>query len=187
MPRSRMAAALLCSLLFANTPAPAQQPTTTPTAQPSSTTAQPSSTPAGAQAQPTPDPNDPVQRIRDEGLNRSQLMQTLNYLTNVIGPRLTGSTNMRRANDWTKEKLAEWGLQNAHLEAWGPFGRGWTLRNFAAQVVEPQVFPLAAYPKAWSPSTAGVLTAEVVYVDAKDESGLEKFKGTLRSKATKPS
>src|SRR2546423_225796 len=175
MPRSRMAAALLCSLLFANTPAPAQQPTTTPTPQPSSTQ-------TGAQAQPTPDPNDPVQRIRDEGLNRSQLMQTLNYLTNVIGPRLTGSTNMKRANEWTRDKLTEWGLSNAHLEAWGPFGRGWTLKRFSAEVVEPQAFPLFAYPKAWSPPTAGPLTAEVVYVNAANEQELQKFKGTLRGK-----
>src|SRR5256714_2571226 len=175
MPRSRMAAALLCSLLFANTPAPAQQPTTTPTPQPSSTQ-------TGAQAQPTPDPNDPVQRIRDEGLNRSQLMQTLNYLTNVIGPRLTGSTNMKRANEWTRDKLTEWGLSNAHLEAWGPFGRGWTLKRFSAEVVEPQAFPLFAYPKAWSPPTAGPLTAEVIYVNATNEQELQKYKGTLRGK-----
>src|SRR5437763_173819 len=174
MLRSRMAAALLCSLLFANTHAPAQQPTTTPTPQPTSTQA--------AQVQPTPDPNDPVQRIRDEGLNRSQVMQTLNYLTNVIGPRLTGSTNMKRANEWTRAKLTEWGLSNAHLEAWGPFGRGWTLKRFSAEVVEPQAIPLFAYPKAWSPPTDGPLTAEVVYVSATNEQELQKYKGTLRGK-----
>src|SRR5207237_6243983 len=172
MLRRRMAAALLCSLLFANTPATAQQPTPTP---------QPTSTQA-AQVQPTPDANDPVQRIRDEGLNRSQVMQTLNYLTNVIGPRLTGSPNMRRANEWTRDKLTEWGLANAHLEAWGPFGRGWTLRRFSAEVVEPQAIPLFAYPKAWSPSTAGPLAAEVVYMNASNEQELEKYKGTLRGK-----
>src|SRR5215216_3973939 len=77
-----------------------------------------------------------VQRIRDEGLNRSQVMQTLSYLTDVIGPRLTGSPNLRRANEWTKTKLTEWGLQNAQLEPWGTFGRGWSLKRFSAQVVE---------------------------------------------------
>src|SRR5437588_5008969 len=182
MLRSRMAAALLCSLLFANTHAPAQQPTTTPTPRPSSTTAQPSSTQAGAQTAPTPDPNDPVQRIRDEGLNRSQVMQTLNYLTNVIGPRLTGSTNMKRANEVTPDKLTEWGLSNAHLEAWGPFGRGWTLKRFSAEVVEPQAIPLFAYPKAWSPPTDGPFTAEVVYMNATTEQELQKYNGTLRGK-----
>src|SRR3954466_15972124 len=174
MPRRRIVAALLCSLLFANFNAPAQTPTTAPQAQSTQTGA-----PGG---QPTPDPNDPVQRIRDEGMNRSQVMQTLNYLTNVIGPRLTGSPGMRRANEWTRDTLAKWGLVNAHLEPWGTFGRGWQLKRFSAEVVEPQVFPLNAYPKAWSPATRGPLTAEVVYVDAKDLQGLQKLKGTLRGK-----
>src|SRR5262245_32807218 len=69
-----------------------------------------------------PNTNDPIARIRDEGMNRSEVMQTLSYLTEVIGPRLTGSPNMKRANEWTRDKLASWGLTNAHLEAWGPFG-----------------------------------------------------------------
>jgi hypothetical protein len=173
--KRRNAAALLCALLlFANLPAAARQ--TTPAGAPQTPA------PQGAQAQPTPDPNDPVQRIRDEALNRSQIMQTLDQLTNVIGPRLTGSPGMRRANEWTRDKLAEWGLQNAHLEPWGTFGRGWALRHFSAEAVEPQVFPLNAYPKAWSPATTGAVTAEVVYVDAKDEQGLQKFKGQLRGR-----
>ena len=73
------------------------------------------------------DPNDPIERIKDEGMKRSQVMQTLSYLSDVIGPRLTASPNMKRANNWTRETLEKWGMQNAHLEAWGPFGRGWTL------------------------------------------------------------
>src|SRR5881392_1228780 len=73
--------------------------------------------------------NDPIARIRDEGLNRSEVMKTLSYLTDVIGPRLTGSPNMKRANEWTRDTMARWGLENAHLEAWGPFGRGWTLKR----------------------------------------------------------
>ncbi|HST51912.1 MAG TPA: M20/M25/M40 family metallo-hydrolase [Pyrinomonadaceae bacterium] len=174
MSRSRTAAALLCSLLFANTFVPAQTPATT--------TQQPSPTQPGAQAQTTPDTNDPVQRIRDEGLNRSQVMQTLDYLTNVIGPRLTGSPGMKRANEWTRDKLTAWGLENAHLEAWGPFGRGWVLKRFSAEAIEPQAFPLFAYPKAWSPPTAGPLTAEVVYVSASNEQELEKYKGQLKGK-----
>src|SRR5204863_3020501 len=85
--------------------------------------------------------NDPIYRIRDEGLNRSQVMQTLSYLSDVIGPRLTGSPNLKRANEWTRDKLTSWGLTNAHLEAWGPFGRGWSLKRFSAQVIEPQTIP----------------------------------------------
>src|SRR3979490_2083107 len=124
-----------------------------------------------------PDLNDPIVRIKDEGMNRSQVMQTLSYLSDVIGPRLTASPGMKRANNWTRETLEKWGMQNAHLEAWGPFGRGWSLKRFSAQVSEPLNIPLIAYPKAWSPSTEGPVTAEVIYVDAKNDAELEKFKG----------
>src|SRR5690242_19818698 len=129
-----------------------------------------------------PDPNDPVARIRDEGMNRSQVMQTLSYLSDVIGPRLTASPGMKRANEWTRDQLTKWGLQNAHLEAWGPFGRGWTLKRFSAQVTEPTAIPLIAYPKAWSPGLASPLTADVVYFDAKTEADFDKFKGKLNGK-----
>src|SRR5690349_10728558 len=71
--------------------------------------------------------NDPIVRIRDEGLNHSHVMEILEYLTDVIGPRLTGSPNLKRANDWTRDQFLSWGMTNAHLEAWGPFGRGWSL------------------------------------------------------------
>src|SRR5687768_2246971 len=129
---------------------------------------------------PAPDPNDPIQRIKEEGTKRSEVMQTLSYLTDVIGPRLTNSPGMKRANEWTRDQMAKWGLQNAHLEAWGPFGRGWTLKRFSAQVVEPVAIPLIAYPKAWSPGTDGPLTADVVYFDAKDEADMQRFKGKLK-------
>ncbi|HEV7892122.1 MAG TPA: M20/M25/M40 family metallo-hydrolase [Pyrinomonadaceae bacterium] len=171
--RRRTACALLCALLLVNTCALARQFAATADAQ--------TQTPA-AQPAPTPDPNDPIQRIRDEGTNRSQVMWTLNQLTNVIGPRLTGSPGMKRANEWTRDTLAKWGLVNSKLEPWGTFGRGWQLKHFSAEVVEPQVLPLNAYPKAWSHATRGALTAEVVYVDAKDLQGLQKFKGALRGK-----
>jgi len=130
---------------------------------------------------PTPNPNDPIVRIREEGLTRSQVMATLSYLTDVIGPRLTGSPNMKRANDWTRDQLAKWGLQNAHLEEWGPFGRGWVLKSFYAEVVEPQSIPLLAIPLAWSPAV-DVPLADVVFLDAKDEADLARFKGQLRGK-----
>jgi hypothetical protein len=133
------------------------------------------------QPTPTPDPNDPIVRIKDEGLNRSQVMSTLSYLSDVIGPRLTGSPNMKRANEWTRDQMAKWGLQNAHLEAWGPFGRAWVLKDFSAEVIAPQTIPLIAYPKAWCPSV-NIANGDVVYVDAKDEKDLERFKGTLRGK-----
>ena len=162
---------LLCALLLQTLAASAQQPGLPAQTTPSTTTPQQS---------PAKDPNDPIERIKDEGMNRSQVMQILSYLSDVIGPRLTGSPNMKRANEWTRDKMAEWGLQNAHLEPWGPFGRGWTLRSFYAQVTEPQTIPLIAYPKAWSPGLKGTLTSDVVYFDAKDEAGLEKYRGKLK-------
>jgi carboxypeptidase Q len=131
---------------------------------------------------PAPDPNDPIQRIKDEGMNRSQVMQTLSYLSDVIGPRLTASPGMKRANEWTRDQLTKWGLQNAHLAPWGPFGRGWTLKRFSAQVTEPTAIPLIAYPKAWSPGFANPITAEVVYFDARTEADLEKYRGKLNGK-----
>ena len=159
MIRRQFAATLLLFALLAPYAAFAQQP--------------------GAQ-QPAPDPNDPIVRIKDEGMNRSQVMQTLSYLSDVIGPRLTASPGMKRSNDWTRETLEKWGMQNAHLEAWGPFGRGWSLKRFSAQVVDPLNIPLIAYPKAWSPATRGPVTGDVVYLDAKTEADLEKYKGKLK-------
>ncbi len=143
--------------------------------------AAPCLTATAQQAPPAPVATDPViERIKEEGLKHSKVMETLSYLTDVIGPRLTGSPNLKRANEWTRDKLASWGMSNAHLEAWGPFGRGWSLKRFSIQVVEPQCIPLIGFPKAWSPGTEGVLTAPVVSFDAKTEAEFEKFKGKLK-------
>ena len=166
--------ALLLLIVFVMMPVltVAQQPAPTPFIVPE--------TQARGQRTPAKDPNDPVERIKDEGLNRSQVMQTLSYLSDVIGPRLTASPGMKRANEWTRDQLTKFGLQNAHLEAWGPFGRGWTLKRFSAQVTEPLNITLIAYPKAWSPALPRVLNAPVVYVDAKSEADLQQFKGKLK-------
>ena len=127
-------------------------------------------------------PKETIDKIKEEGMKNSQVMQTLSYLTDVIGGRLTNSPNMKRANEWTRDKMKEWGLQNARLESWGPFGRGWSLKDFSAKVVEPQAIPVIAYPKAWSPSTKGAVSSEVVYLDAKTEEDLAKYKGKLKGK-----
>ncbi len=151
----------------------AQQPPPTPAStQPAAKAVEP--------AVPARTSNDPIERIKEEGLKRSQVMATLSYLTDVIGPRLTGSPNMKRANEWTRDKMAAWGLANAHLEAWGPFGRGWSLKRFSAQVIEPQCIPLIGFPKAWSPGVEGSLVAPVVYFDAKTEADFSRFKGKLK-------
>jgi hypothetical protein len=128
-------------------------------------------------------PRETIDRIREEGMGKnSQVMQTLSYLTDVIGARLTNSPNMKRANEWTRDEMKKWGMQNAHLEAWGPFGRGWSLKDFSAQIIAPQTIPVIAYPKAWSPSTKGVVTSEVVWLDAKTDADLAKYKGQLKGK-----
>ncbi len=143
-----------------------------------------------------------IDKIKDEGINRSQVMQTLSYMSDVIGPRLTASTGAKRANEWTRDTLAKWGMQNAHLESWGPFGRGWTLKKFYAMVDGPTAFPMIAYPKAWSPGTDTLLppppsakkgkdlpvpastayTGEVVHFKATKEEELEQYKGKLKGK-----
>ncbi len=121
-----------------------------------------------------------IAKIRDEGLNRSQVYSTLDYLCNVIGQRLTGSPNAKRANDWTRGKLEGWGLTSAHLEPWGPFGRGWELKRFSLQMIKPQAIPIIAFPKAWTPGFDKPLEANVVWIDAKTDADLDKYKGKLK-------
>src|SRR5216117_1459696 len=106
---------------------------------------------------------DGIYRIKDEGLNRSQVMETLSYLTDVYGGRLTGSPQIKSAAEWTKKKLSEWELVNVNLETWGPFGRGWTNEKFTARAISPAVsFPVIAYPKAWTPGTNGLVEGDIV-------------------------
>jgi carboxypeptidase Q len=123
-----------------------------------------------------------INKIKEEGLHHSRVMEILSYLSDVYGPRLTGSPNVKSAQDWTEKQLTAWGLQNVHLEAWGPFGRGWTLTGFSANVIAPQYLPIIAYPKAWSPSTNGAVRGKPVYLDAKTDADLEKYKGTLKGR-----
>lgn len=125
-------------------------------------------------------PTNPVEKIKDEGMNRSQAMQTMHYLTDVIGARLTNSPAQRRANQWTKEQFEKWGLKNAAVDPWGEFGRSWELKRFSANLITPEYMPVRAYPKAWSPGTNGPLTGNVVFVDAENEAELEKYKGKLK-------
>jgi carboxypeptidase Q len=120
-----------------------------------------------------------VTRIRQEGFHNSQVMQTLSELTDHIGPRLTGSPNMKKANEWTRDQLGKWGLQNAHLEAWGPFGRGWVNDASLVRLVEPYPATLIALPEAWTPGTNGVLRGKAVYAKLENKEDLEKYKGKL--------
>ncbi|MFO0893305.1 MAG: hypothetical protein U0790_29720 [Isosphaeraceae bacterium] len=125
-------------------------------------------------------PEGVVDRIKEEGLKNSKVMETLSYLTDVIGPRLTGSPNLKRANEWTRDTLAKWGLENAHLEPWGPFGKELDTQAVARPRSSSLSIPLIAYLKAWSPGTEGTLVADVVYLDVKNDSDYDKYKGKLK-------
>lgn len=123
-----------------------------------------------------------IHQIREEAFRHSQVMDILSYLTDVYGPRLTNSPNIKEAAKWTTDKLSEWKLANVHLERWGPFGRGWSNERFSAQVISPHPFPLIAYPKAWTPGTNGPVTAEATLAPITKEEDFAKFKGQLKGK-----
>jgi carboxypeptidase Q len=122
------------------------------------------------------------QRIRDEGFKHSHVMQFAGALSDGIGPRLTGSPNMAKANAWTRDTLTAIGLENAHLEDWGEFGMGWQQINTWVRMVSPDPEPLWAQAAPWSPSTNGPCSGEAVQVDVQDVKDLEKYKGKLHGK-----
>jgi len=113
-------------------------------------------------AQETVDPA-MIAKIRTEGLEHSQVMEVFDHLVNVIGPRLTASPAYKTAVDWCRDKLANMGFDNVHVEPW-EFGRGWELQKLTVEMVEPRYQPLIGYAKGWSPATAGVLVASPVWL-----------------------
>lgn len=123
-----------------------------------------------------------VTRIRDEGFNRSKVMETLSHLCDDIGPRLTGSPGYRKASEWTRQQLQDWGLANAHVESFAPFGRGWTLERVSVQMVAPGVGPIPAIAKAWTPGTTGIQKGDVTFAKIDKEEEFEKWKGKLSGK-----
>jgi carboxypeptidase Q len=124
-----------------------------------------------------------VSKIKKEGFDNSQVMSILSMLTDVNGPRLTNSPGYKKAAEYAKSTLQSWGLQNAAFDNWGEiFGRGWSLKKFSLQALEPSYFPVIAYPKAWSPGIKGTIQAEVVYLDVKKEEDIQKYKGKLKGK-----
>lgn len=125
---------------------------------------------------------DMVNRIRDEGIRRSQVMDTVKHLTDEIGPRLTGSPAMKEANEWTRDQMAEWGLQDAHLEAYGPFGRGWTFRRTSVHMITPRQVPLEALPSAWTPGTDGPVRGYAVKLKIESKEDMERWRGKLAGK-----
>ena len=121
-------------------------------------------------------------RIRQEGFRNSKVMELASGLMDYVGPRLTGSPNMKRANEWTRDKLTEMGLANAHLEQWGPFGRGWSYQSCSVRLVSPDVAQLWALPRAWTPGTNGPVRGTPVKVKIERVEDIEKYKGKLAGK-----
>jgi hypothetical protein len=122
------------------------------------------------------------QLIRKHGLEQSEVMEIASWITDVYGPRLTGSPMLDKATEWAMKRLEGMEMKNVHLEEWGPFGRGWQLDHFELHCTAPSYFPLIAYPKAWSPSTAGEISGEVIYLDAANSTELNQYKGKLEGK-----
>jgi hypothetical protein len=120
---------------------------------------------------------DAVNLIRSEGFHRSQVMEMARYLTERIGPRLTGSPQLELANEWTRSLLEEWGLE-ARLEAFD-FGHGWSFDRCQVHELAPFRQPLLAVPKAWTPGTEGPVRGRVVRADLSSEEDLAKHKGQL--------
>jgi hypothetical protein len=121
-----------------------------------------------------------IRKIWTEGTEKSQVMNIIHYLTEICGPRLTGSPQYMKAAQWSMGKMRDWGLTNVHLDGWGPFGRSWSLKHYSAHVTSPDVFPLLSFPKAWSPSVEA--RGEAILFDAKTDSALETFRGRLKGK-----
>jgi hypothetical protein len=122
------------------------------------------------------------QRIRDEGLNHSHVMEFATALMDGIGPRLTGSPNLAKANAWTRDTLTKIGLKNAHLEDWGEFGLGWQQLNTWARMVTPDTAVLIVQATPWSPATPGPVTGDVVFVNIQTEKDFDQYKGKLAGK-----
>ncbi len=131
--------------------------------------------PAGAQ-QP-----DDINRVIDQGLNHSQVMQIAEYMDDRIGPRLTNSPQIRQAEAWTQQQFKSWGLRNVHKEPF-PFGRGWSIVSSSVRMTAPRVIQLTAIPVAWTPGTGGTITAPVVVAPLKRERDFEAWRGKLAGK-----
>jgi carboxypeptidase Q len=120
-----------------------------------------------------------ISRIRYEGFHNSKVMEYATGLMDSIGERLTGSPNMKRANEWTRDQLTAAGLSNAHLEAWGPFGRGWANQYINVRMTSPDIAPLLVYAKAWTPGTSGVVTGKCIRATIEKKEDFDKYRGKL--------
>jgi carboxypeptidase Q len=121
-----------------------------------------------------------IGKFQGEASQHSHIMEVIGYLTDVYGPRLTNSPNIREAGDYAVKTLSSWGLANVHEETWGPYGRGWSNELFEANEIAPRNFPLIAYPKAWTLGTNGPITADAIYAKIEREEDFAFYRGRLR-------
>ena len=136
-------------------------------------------------AQPAPSERidyDAVYKIKDEGFQRSKVMETLSWLTDVYGPRLTNSPGFRRAGEWAVKEMTSWGLVNARLEPF-PFGRGWSNERFMMTATTPGgSFPVIGMATAWTPGTNGLVSGDAIFAPLGTDDDLARFKGKLQGK-----
>jgi carboxypeptidase Q len=126
---------------------------------------------------------DAIYKIKEEGFQRSQVMNITSWLTDVYGPRLTNAPGFRKAGEWAVKEMTSWGLSNVKLEPWGPFGRGWTNDKFYATATTPGgSFPLIGMSTAWTPGTNGLVSGDAVLAVIETDEDIAKYKGQLKGK-----
>ena len=121
-----------------------------------------------------------VAQIKAEAFQRSEVMDTLSWISDVYGPRLTGSPTLRQAAEWARDQLTKWGFANAALEPSGSSSRGWSIDRFSIEMTEPQYMRITGYPRAWSPAIAAPLSGTPVVVEVKSKEDFEKYRGKLK-------
>ena len=124
---------------------------------------------------------DAIYRLKTEGLQHSKVMELESYLTDVYGPRLANSPEIKEAGEWAMKTMKEWGLASVHEEPWH-FGRGWHNQRTVALAVSPRAYPLIAYSKPWTPGTHGPVTADAVLAVITTDKDFDTWRGKLRGK-----
>ena len=144
----------------------------------------PADVPAWEQPQPAVEKIDlgMYARIREEGLQHSHIMEYGSALADGIGPRLTGSPNLAKANAWTRDQLTAMGCVNAHLDDWGEFGMGWQQLNTWVRMTSPDTAVFIAQATPWSPATNGPVSGDAMWVNIQDEKDFDQYKGKLAGK-----
>lgn len=126
------------------------------------------------------DQSEVIDIIKKHGLEQSEVMDIASWITDIYGPRLTGSPMLDKATTWAQQELKKWGMTNVHLHEWGPFGRGWQLDHFEMHASSPSYWPVMGYPKAWSPSVNA--SGQIIYLDIHSEEDILKYTGKLKNK-----